>query len=559
MASGEGAGDAMSGVAAALEVLATLQAEPLDAGVLVLFDEGEEADLYGAKAFVQRSAWRDRVEAVVNLEARGTSGASYLFEATGDLPALGSAYARQARRPSASGLYVAIYRLLPNSTDVSVFDAAGLPAVNLAFLGHGEQYHTPRDDRAHLDPRSLQHHVDQALGALRALDSLDPGEYATPTSALLFDVGGLFVVSLSIPVARGVLGLLALLVLALARPSRRALAGAVLVPVGAGLSALAVDLAVHAAGGSWAAFTPLAVLALQASALGWVVVGGRVTGDAEDARVGAVAWVYVGLTVVLLVFLPEGAHLGGMGLPLLALALAVPRLRAVAVAAGWTIAVLAAGLPDALGAYGPVVAGPAALAFLPLLAVGLPGWRAVGLLWSPLVAVAVLSVVLPDAPAALEVEHVTDGQHGWIWAADVRFPRGGPTPALASPVAEPPPMFRWKGIGDGPVDGFLAPRVLEEDGAIVVVAPGGTELRALVDRPVRTVEGAPADRRLVVWKGATDRVRLELDPATTSVDLAVARPAPESRFGFDLPWEPIHTGARTWSYVRWATGSTTPR
>lgn len=74
-----GAGDPMAGVATLLEVARILRSEPpAERGVLLLVNDGEEAGLLGATAFVDRHRWAPEVKAVVNLEARGSRGASRL-------------------------------------------------------------------------------------------------------------------------------------------------------------------------------------------------------------------------------------------------------------------------------------------------------------------------------------------------------------------------------------------------------------------------------------------------------------------------------------------------
>src|SRR5688572_20581538 len=79
---GAGASDDGVGVAALLEVARVLHAAGpagrLRNPVFLLIDDGEEAGLLGAEAFA-RHPWAREVGAVVNLEARGTSGPSYLF------------------------------------------------------------------------------------------------------------------------------------------------------------------------------------------------------------------------------------------------------------------------------------------------------------------------------------------------------------------------------------------------------------------------------------------------------------------------------------------------
>src|SRR5215831_122289 len=53
---------------------------PARHSIIFLADEGEEAGLIGARAFVDFHPWAKEVRAAINLDARGSSGPSLLFE-----------------------------------------------------------------------------------------------------------------------------------------------------------------------------------------------------------------------------------------------------------------------------------------------------------------------------------------------------------------------------------------------------------------------------------------------------------------------------------------------
>ncbi len=81
VARGPGAGDDASGVAAILEALRALKAgPPPERDVIVLINDGEEVGLYGAEVFAREHPWARDVGAVINLDARGNSGTSFMFE-----------------------------------------------------------------------------------------------------------------------------------------------------------------------------------------------------------------------------------------------------------------------------------------------------------------------------------------------------------------------------------------------------------------------------------------------------------------------------------------------
>jgi hypothetical protein len=164
VAAGPGAGDDGAGVATILETIRALKARGAAAHpVMALFTDGEEDGLLGAAAWLRHDAERARVGAVVNIEARGNQGPSYLFQTSkGDAGLIGL-YARHVTNLAASSLYAEIYRFMPNDTDMTTFLAAGIPGANFAFAGNVAQYHTPLDRRENIDPRSLQQHGENAM------------------------------------------------------------------------------------------------------------------------------------------------------------------------------------------------------------------------------------------------------------------------------------------------------------------------------------------------------------------------------------------------------------
>ena len=171
---GPGAADDMAGVATILEVARLLRAEPPARNPIVfLLSDGEEPGLLGAEAFIAGHPWAADVGVVVNLEANGTHGQSILFQTTGDNSWLIDTFASHAPRPVASSVYDAIYAFLPFNTDLTVYNEAGLPGLNFAFIEEHPHYHTPLDSRANVDPGSVQHQGDNALAATRAFAALD--------------------------------------------------------------------------------------------------------------------------------------------------------------------------------------------------------------------------------------------------------------------------------------------------------------------------------------------------------------------------------------------------
>ncbi|HXO22828.1 MAG TPA: M20/M25/M40 family metallo-hydrolase, partial [Thermoanaerobaculia bacterium] len=223
---GPGVSDDLAGVAAALEVARALKAGPQPRNSIVfLLDEGEEAGLLGAEAFVASSPEARRVRAAVNLEARGTDGPSLMFETSRDNAWLLRLFAASVPHPATSSIFATIYEQLPNDTDLTVFKRAGISGLNFAYLGGAARYHTPLDDLAHASAASLEHHGENAIATVRALAAADLTR-REPGRAVFFDVLGLATVRWPAGWTLGIALLtLLLLAVALVRLSRRGLAG----------------------------------------------------------------------------------------------------------------------------------------------------------------------------------------------------------------------------------------------------------------------------------------------------------------------------------------------
>lgn len=193
VATGPGASDDAVAVAALLETLRALKAgPPLKNDVIFLFTDGEEAGLLGAKAFVDEHPWAKDVGIALNFEARGNSGPSYMFETSDQNGRLIQEFAQAAPHPIASSLAYEIYRLLPNDTDMTVFNRAGFDGLNFAYIGGSTKYHTMQDSFANVDERSLQHHGSYALALTRRFSNLDLPAPKQPNAVYFNAFGALF-------------------------------------------------------------------------------------------------------------------------------------------------------------------------------------------------------------------------------------------------------------------------------------------------------------------------------------------------------------------------------
>lgn len=243
---GPGASDDGIGVATLLEVGSILKDRPVKRPVLLLFNEGEELGLVGARAFLADPLSRN-VDSLLNFEARGVNGPATMFETNDPNGSAIAAYASAVRRPFAGSLSTDVARLIPNDTDVTTFKERGWTTLNSAIVGNETRYHSPGDDLAGLDIQSLQDMGDEALALATGLSN---GVPQVKGNRIFFDVSQR--IFIDIPLAAGVVILLVLLVSFAFLAVRR----------GAMVRGPAIVLAAVAAGGvlAWLAVTIMALI-----------------------------------------------------------------------------------------------------------------------------------------------------------------------------------------------------------------------------------------------------------------------------------------------------------
>lgn len=192
-----GASDDGMAVASLLETLRALKTgAPLKNDVIILFTDGEEDGLLGARAFVDEHPWAKDVGVVLNFDARGNSGPVIMFETTNNNGWLIEQLADASPFPTAHSLSYEIYRLLPNDTDMTVFKRAGLPGLNFANIDGINHYHTPLDNLAGVDQDSMQHQGSYALALTRRLGDQDLTQ-TKERNAVYFDLFGRFLIHYS--------------------------------------------------------------------------------------------------------------------------------------------------------------------------------------------------------------------------------------------------------------------------------------------------------------------------------------------------------------------------
>lgn len=177
-----GASDDAVGVAIILEaVRRLLQQSAPENDIIILFTDAEELGLNGAQLFVEQHPWESDIGLVLNFEARGSAGPSYMFMEVTQGNAEMIKHFAKAGIPNAAtnSLAYSIYKMLPNDTDLTVFRTkAKINGFNFAFIDNHFHYHTELDSYKNLDKKSILHHAQYALGLLdyfqdKALDNFD--------------------------------------------------------------------------------------------------------------------------------------------------------------------------------------------------------------------------------------------------------------------------------------------------------------------------------------------------------------------------------------------------
>lgn len=371
-----GAADDSAGVAAILEAVRAIRARgPADRTLVVILTDGEELNLDGARAFWGGHPLRDRIGAVVNLEARGGGGRAMMFETGRGNAETISLFARAGARAtggvSSNSLAVFVYEAMPNGTDFTIPKDRGVQGINLAFIGRPEQYHAPVSTPGALDQGSVQHIGSQALETADALLRA-PALPAATANLVYADLFGRVVVGHAPIMGWGLLGL-AFLGLGLAVWRARSHAGLTFADAGRG----AVD-------GLWFLSTGLVLTQLVR------LLAGPLSGRAESADA----------YYTLLARLPWME--AGAALTVLAVALALfggrTRLDRRIVAGVIAIAAVAAVI---LGGLNPIVIGAAVIAAGLSLFPGLAarstwgGWT--GLIGLILILAAAAQALAPEA------------------------------------------------------------------------------------------------------------------------------------------------------------------
>ncbi|MGE5355499.1 MAG: M20/M25/M40 family metallo-hydrolase [Deltaproteobacteria bacterium] len=158
----KGASDDAVGVATILEGLRAFIKSGVkhQNDIIILFSDGEEIGLNGAKAFVENHPWARDIGVVINFEARGSGGPSFtLLETNGGNEMMVKSFAKAScPYPVANSFLYSVYKMLPNDTDLTMFREIGnIEGYNFAFIDDFYDYHTSYDNYENIDINTVEH------------------------------------------------------------------------------------------------------------------------------------------------------------------------------------------------------------------------------------------------------------------------------------------------------------------------------------------------------------------------------------------------------------------
>lgn len=188
-----GAADDTAGMVTILEDLRALKARGVAPArdIIVLFSDGEEVGLDGARHFFEHDPVAGHVGVVVNHETRGGGGRTAMFETGHGNSALMRLFARGVPHPLTDSISIMIYDAMPNSTDYTVAKKRGIAGFNFAFAGRASLYHSPLATPERIEPAAVEDMGEQSLGLVGILATVPalPGPSGDATFSDALGIG----------------------------------------------------------------------------------------------------------------------------------------------------------------------------------------------------------------------------------------------------------------------------------------------------------------------------------------------------------------------------------
>lgn len=188
----KGASDDAVGVAAILEGIRAFikSGTPHENDIIIMFSDGEEIGLNGAKAFMEHHPLAKNVGLVINFEARGSGGPSFtLMETNGGNAQMVKAFASAENDvPVANSFLYSVYKMLPNDTDLTMFREIGdIEGFNFAFIDDFYNYHCSTDSYENVDINTVEHQGIYLMSLLQTFKNYDLNDIKSKNDLIYFN------------------------------------------------------------------------------------------------------------------------------------------------------------------------------------------------------------------------------------------------------------------------------------------------------------------------------------------------------------------------------------
>lgn len=197
-----GAADDASGVATILETIRAYLSTGKKSlnDIIILFTDGEEQGMLGAKLFANKHTWAKDVGFAINLEARGTEGPSFtLVETNRGNANMIDIYSRSGLKyPLGTSLFYSIYKRMPNDGDSRILrEKLDIDGFLFAFMDGHYNYHRPSDNYDNTSKKSVQHQGSYLVPLIDTFANTDLSQLKTDNNVVFFNVPILGVVKYS--------------------------------------------------------------------------------------------------------------------------------------------------------------------------------------------------------------------------------------------------------------------------------------------------------------------------------------------------------------------------
>ncbi len=173
-----GAMDDASGVATILEGIRVFlyNKTPHKNDIVILFSDAEELGLNGAALFANDYPKIEKIGLVLNFEARGSSGPSFMLMESnnGNERMINDFVKANPKYPVSNSLMYSIYKMLPNDTDLTAFrKKRNISGFNFANIDSHFNYHTQLDNLENVDEKSLAHKGSYLMPLMKHFSNFD--------------------------------------------------------------------------------------------------------------------------------------------------------------------------------------------------------------------------------------------------------------------------------------------------------------------------------------------------------------------------------------------------